>query len=72
MPSSDSGARPRVPRCSASTSSPIQRASSSPSQWPMRRTFSPSLASVHSVLPRRLSFFAMMPEAAARICGVER
>ena len=31
-----------MPRASASISSPIQRASSSPSQWPMRRTFSPS------------------------------
>jgi hypothetical protein len=36
------GSSPRVPRCIASISSPIQRASSSPSQWPIRRTFSPS------------------------------
>ena len=43
----------RVPRCAASISSPIQRASSSPSQWPIRRSFSPSSFSVQSVLPKR-------------------
>ena len=37
MPSGETGFRPRVPRASASISSPIQRASSSPSQWPIRR-----------------------------------
>ena len=54
MPSGRTGSRPRVPRPSASISSPIQRASSSPSQWPISRTFSPSATSVQSVLPRRL------------------
>ena len=54
MPSGRTGSRPRVPRPSASISSPIQRASSSPSQWPISRTFSPSATSVHRVLPRRL------------------
>ena len=41
MSSARTGSRPRVPRPSASISSPIQRASSSPSQWPISRTFSP-------------------------------
>ena len=45
--------------CSASISSPTQRASSSPSQTPRSVTFSPSLASVHSVLPSRPSFCAI-------------
>ncbi len=72
MPSGGTGARPRVPFSSASISSPIQRASSSPSQWPIRRSFSPCGTSVHRVLPRRLSLVAITPEAAARMCGVER
>ena len=72
MPSGRTGAMPRVPRPSASISSPIQRASSSPSQWPISRTFSPSASSVHSVLPSRPALGAMTPEAAARMCGVER
>ena len=72
MPSGRMGSRPRVPWPSASISSPIQRASSSPSQWPMSRTFSPWAMSVQSVLPSRCSFEAITPEAAARMCGVER
>ena len=53
----------------ASISSPTRRASSSPSQTPRTRTFSPSLRSVHSVLPSRPSLCAIRPEAAARMCG---
>jgi hypothetical protein len=53
MPSGLIGSMPRVPLPIASISSPTQRASSSPSQWPIRRTFSPSSPSVQSVLPSR-------------------
>ena len=45
----------------ASISSPTRRASSGPSQTPMTWTFSPSPASVHSVLPRRPALWAMRP-----------
>ena len=55
-----------------SISSPTRRASSGPSQMPMTRTFSPSPASVHSVLPRRPALLAMRPSAAARMWRVER
>ncbi len=55
-----------------STSSPMRRASSGPSQMPMTRTFSPSPLSVHSVLPRRPALWAMRPSAAARMWLVER
>src|SRR5258708_6024172 len=51
-------------RCSASISSPTQRASSSASHTPRSVTFSPSFTSVHSVLPRRPSFCAMRAEEA--------
>ena len=50
-----------------SISSPTRRASSGPSQTPMTRTFSPSPASVHRVLPRRPALWAMRPSAAARM-----
>ena len=52
MSSRENGSRSRVPRWRLSASSPIQRASSSPSQWPIRRTFSPVSSCVHSVLPK--------------------
>ena len=68
----EKGRIPRVPCPSASSSSPTQRASSSPSQCPISRTFSPCSSAVHSVLPRRPLFAAITPEAAARIWGVER
>ena len=55
-----------------SISSPTRRASSGPSQTPMTLTLSPSATSVHRVLPRRPALWAMRPEAAARMCGVER
>ena len=55
-----------------SISSPTRRASSGPSQTPITWTFSPSPASVHSVLPSRPPLWAIRPEAAARMCGVER
>ena len=67
--------RPRAcrwPPWNASISSPIQRASASLSQCPIRRTGSPGSASVHSVLPNRPWFAAIRPDAAARICGVDR
>jgi hypothetical protein len=51
---------------------PIQRASSSPSQWPISRTFSPS----PKLGPQRLAEPPLVPaitaEAAARMCGVLR
>jgi hypothetical protein len=72
MPSGLIGSMPRVPLPIASISSPTQRASSSPSQWPIRRTFSPSSPSVQSVLPSRPLLAAITPEAAARIWPVER
>ena len=59
-------------RCSASISSPIVRASSSPSHTPRSEMRSPSFISVHSVFPSRPSLWAIRCEAAARMCGVER
>ena len=58
--------------CCASISSQTIRASSSPSQVPRTATFSPSSVGVHRVLPRRPRLWLISPEAAARICGVER
>ena len=55
-----------------SASSPTRRASSGPSQTPITRTFSPSPASVHSVLPNRPALCAMSPSAAPRMWLVER
>ena len=62
----------RRERMCDSASSPTRRASSGPSQTPMTRTFSPSPASVHRVLPRRPALCAMSPSAAARMWLVER
>jgi len=59
-------------RTCASASSPTRRASSGPSQTPITRTFSPSPASVHKVLPSRPALWAIRPSAAARMCEVER
>src|SRR5680860_1401026 len=59
-------------RCSCSMSSPITRASSSSSQQPWTTTLSPSSPSVCSVLPSRPWLWAIKPDAAPRICAVER
>ena len=60
------------PFCSASTSSPMARASSSSSHTAVMVTLAPSWPSVKRVLPSRPLFSEMSPEAAARMWPVER